>query len=257
MRVTRGPEMDANEIQAPGIRAGIGSPPNITRAAPRGHLKPRARTQHARSTPPRINEVWSKRVIDVVGAIVALIVFSPVFVVTAIAVYLTDRGPILFKQTRVGADGRHFEIIKFRSMCIDAERRLHADGDLRQRYLANGCKVPANEDDRVSRVGRFLRTSSLDEIPQFWNVLRGDMSLVGPRPVLPWELTERYASARAHYVSTRPGITGAWQVSGRSDLGYDRRLALDVRYVENWSLRHDLAILARTPIVVASRHGAH
>ena len=187
----------------------------------------------------------------------ALIVFSPIFLLTAIAVFVTDPGPILFRQVRVGADGKLFKILKFRSMRTDAEDVLHGDAELYRRYVANNCKLEPHEDRRLTRVGRVIRKFSLDEFPQFWNVLKGDMSLVGPRPVLPWELDEKYGELRHHYHHARPGITGPWQVSGRSNVGYDQRVTLDTTYIEEWKLTRDIGILARTPWAVVARDGAY
>lgn len=199
----------------------------------------------------------TKRALDVVGSCLALALFLPLILMTVVAVYVTNPGPVLFRQVRVGADGKMFRIVKFRSMRTDAEAVLHGDPDLYRRYLDNDHKLDIDEDTRITRIGRFLRRSSLDELPQFWNVLKGEMSLVGPRPVLPDELNDRYGSLRAHYITARPGITGEWQVAGRSEVGYERRVMLDVNYVSSWRLRRDFAILARTPFVVASRRGAN
>lgn len=199
----------------------------------------------------------TKRLLDIVGACVALLVLSPVLLAIALAILVSDPGPILFRQTRIGADGRTFRILKFRSMRIDAEAVLHSSPYLFRRYLENNHKLDPREDPRVTGIGRFLRRSSLDEVPQFWNVLRGDMSLVGPRPVLANELDRNYGGARAAYLSARPGITGAWQVSGRSNLDYAERVALDQRYVDEWRLTQDLMILLRTPRAVVSCEGAH
>ena len=199
----------------------------------------------------------SKRVFDVVGALVALVLLAPVFLVVALAVFISDPGPILFRQVRVGADGRLFRMVKFRSMRTDAEEILRADPDLHRRYLANSCKLDADEDPRLIRMGRWLRRSSLDELPQFLNVLKGDMSLVGPRPVLPQELVDHYGTARSHYLATRPGLTGAWQVSGRSSIDYADRVELDRAYVDGWSFRSDVSILARTPVAVLLCRGAY
>lgn len=198
-----------------------------------------------------------KRALDIVGALVALVVFSPVILFTALAVYATDRGPVFFRQVRVGANGRRFRMIKFRSMRPDAEEVLRSDPELYQRYLDNDCKLEAHEDLRITKIGRFIRATSLDEFPQFWNVLKGDMSLVGPRPVLPWELDERYGHLSNHYKAARPGITGPWQVSGRSRVCYDTRVKLDTTYIEDWKLSRDIGILARTPIAVVARDGAY
>jgi lipopolysaccharide/colanic/teichoic acid biosynthesis glycosyltransferase len=207
--------------------------------------------------PNPIHQRRSKRALDIAGSLGALIAFSPLILITALAVFLTDRGPVLFRQVRVGADGREFQMIKFRSMRPDAEQVLHSDPVLYQRYLDNNCKLEAHEDLRITKVGRFIRATSLDELPQFWNVLRGHMSLVGPRPVLPWELEEKYGELRHHYTRARPGITGPWQVSGRSNVDYDQRVTLDTTYIEQWTLVRDVEILLSTPRAVLARDGAH
>lgn len=212
-----------------------------------------ARTAAVRTSvavPTPIHQRRSKRVLDVVGSLAALIVFAPIILLTALAVYLTDRGPVFFRQVRVGANGREFRMIKFRSMRPDAEEVLHSDAVLYQRYLDNNCKLEAHEDLRITKVGRFIRATSLDEFPQFWNVLRGDMSLVGPRPALPEQDI-------GHYHDARPGITGLWQVTGRSEVNYHDRIVLDRTYVQEWSLLTDLRILLSTPLAVARRRGAY
>lgn len=199
----------------------------------------------------------SKRALDVVAATGLLLLSLPLMAAVALAVRL-DGSPVLFRQRRVGAGGRPIVVRKFRSMTADAEQRLLEDPDLHRRYVANGFKLPADEDPRLTRWGRFLRSSSLDEMPQILSVLRGDMSMVGPRPVVEPEL-EEYAARDAldTYLGTRPGLTGLWQVSGRSALGYSERVALDVAYASQRSLRLDVAILARTVLAVLRRHGAH
>jgi len=199
----------------------------------------------------------SKRFLDVAGALLALLGFLPVLAIVTVCVWAHDRGPVLFRQVRVGAEGREFKVLKFRSMRPDAESVLRADPELYARYLANNCKLEAHEDPRLTGLGRFIRATSLDELPQFWNVLKGDMSLVGPRPVLPWELEDKYGELRHHYVHARPGITGPWQVSGRSTVGYDQRVMLDTSYIADWRLSKDLRILARTPFAVMTRDGAY
>jgi undecaprenyl-phosphate galactose phosphotransferase len=141
-------------------------------------------------------------------------------------------------------------------MVRDAEARLHSDPELHAIYIENNHKVPAALDTRVTRLGRFLRSTSLDEIPQFWNVLVGHMSMVGPRPVVPGELG-RYGRYASIYTSVRPGLTGPWQAGGRSAVSYDERVKLDVDYVENWTLWTDIVILLKTIPAVLRRHGAH
>ncbi len=175
--------------------------------------------------------------------------------VTAVLVRLTSRGPVLFGQERVGLGGDRFTMYKFRTMHRDAEALLQRDPSLWHDYVANGYKVPAELDRRITPVGRFLRRSSLDELPQILNVLTGQMSLVGPRPVVPKEV-ENYGDLRAVYLSVRPGITGAWQVNGRSTIDYPDRVDIDAEYVQRWSVWLDLKILVKTPIAVLSTRGA-
>ncbi|HUR77936.1 MAG TPA: sugar transferase [Acidimicrobiales bacterium] len=197
-----------------------------------------------------------KRSFDVMVAAVALAVLLPIGAVLATIIFVTSPGRITFRQRRIGLYGESFPIIKFRTMVRDAETRLQTDPELHAVYLANNHKVPAELDTRVTRLGRFLRSTSLDEIPQFWNVLVGHMSLVGPRPVVPGEI-ERYGRFTSVYESVRPGLTGLWQCSGRSEVSYDERVRMDVEYVENWTLWTDIVILLKTIPAVLRRHGAH
>jgi exopolysaccharide biosynthesis polyprenyl glycosylphosphotransferase len=194
-----------------------------------------------------------KRVIDVAICSVGLVLLAPLFAVVAIAVKLGSSGPVLFRQTRVGRDGEEFSAYKFRSMYVDAEQHLDT---LRDRNEAAGLLFKMRDDPRVTGVGRWLRRLSLDELPQIWNVLRGDMSLVGPRPPLPSEV-EAYEYDVRRRLLVKPGITGLWQVSGRSDLSWEDSVRLDLYYVENWSPVLDLVILARTFIAVVRGAGAY
>ncbi len=195
----------------------------------------------------------TKSMLDRGLALIGLIIMFPVMVTIAVLVR-RDGGPAMFRQVRVGRNGRPFRIWKFRTMSPDAEQRLHDEG-LYERYVANGFKLPADEDPRITRIGRWLRSTSLDELPQLVNVLVGSMSLVGPRPVVPAEL-ELYGSLRRAYVSLRPGLTGYWQANGRSDVGFPERAVIDSYYYDHQSLRLDLRILARTLGAVITRRGA-
>jgi len=197
----------------------------------------------------------AKRTFDVVFSLAVLIVTLPLWLVVAVFVGATSPGPILFRQPRVGRNGRTFTVLKFRSMCSDAEARLK-DLGLYDTYVATGYKLPVADECRVTSVGRFLRKTSLDELPQLLNVLRGDMSLVGPRPVVPAEL-DCYGDLAHCYLSVHPGITGLWQVSGRSHIRFPERAHLDRDYFHRRSLRFDLLILARTPVAVIRGNGAH
>lgn len=189
-------------------------------------------------------------------ALVLLFVLSPVLLAIAFFIWQKDGAPILYGHYRVGLGGKLFRCFKFRSMLLDSERvladLLRDDPQSRAEWEAD---QKLRDDPRITPVGRFLRSSSLDELPQLLNVLRGEMLLVGPRPVTVAELT-RYGSVRWHYLSVRPGITGLWQVSGRNNTTYEERVALDARYVEGRSLKSDLGILLRTVLVVVLKDGA-
>jgi len=194
-----------------------------------------------------------KRAFDVVASAVAVLLLSPLFVATAIAVKLDSPGPVFFSQTRVGKNGRPFKMLKFRSMHIDAEERLDS---LRTQNEVSGPVFKMRNDPRVTRVGRFIRRTSLDELPQFLNVLSGEMSIVGPRPPVPSEVRQ-YQRWQRRRLSVKPGITCTWQVSGRSDVSFDQWMKLDLEYIDTWSLWGDIQICFRTvPAVLLSR-GAH
>lgn len=191
-----------------------------------------------------------KRLIDIAGSAIGLILLSPVYLLTAATLRLADEGPIIFGQSRVGLHGRPFTMYKFRSMVPDAEARLHEVHHLNER---NGAAFKASNDPRITRVGRLLRRTSIDELPQLWNVLTGSMSLVGPRPPLPHEV-EAYDIWHRRRLSMKPGITGLWQVEARDDPDFDRWVEHDLDYIDEWSIWLDLKILARTlPAMLA--HG--
>ena len=194
-----------------------------------------------------------KAVFDQVLAALALILLAPVFVAVAVAIRATEGGPVLFRQTRVGRDGCCFTLYKFRTMVVNAEQRKAL---LTVSNEADGALFKMRRDPRITRVGGRLRRWSLDELPQLINVLRGDMSLVGPRPALPDE-TARYGDHMRRRLAVKPGITGLWQVSGRSDLAWEEAVRLDLRYVENWSLALDLQILWKTGSAVFHGSGAY
>lgn len=195
-----------------------------------------------------------KRIIDIVLSAVALVISSPIMLGVAIAIKLDDGGPVLFKQTRVGIHGKPFTMYKFRSMVTNAEEikaKLAAECGQTDRFI-----FKLKDDPRITKVGKFIRKTSLDEFPQFFNVFKGDMSLVGPRPALPDEVA-RYGSLYSTRLLVKPGITGPWQVSGRSDLSQEQSEFLDVSYIENWSITGDLAILAKTVMVVFRGTGSY
>ncbi len=178
-------------------------------------------------------------------AALLLVLIAPVLAAVAVAVVVSSPGPALFRQRRVGKGGISFDILKFRTMCRDAENVLVLDPSLASAHAASGYKLALHADPRITGAGRWLRRFDLDELPQLWNVVKGDMSLVGPRPVPEAELA-CYGASRLCYEAVRPGVTGLWQVSGRNRLAYPERVALDAAYVARRSLCTDLAILART-----------
>lgn len=195
-----------------------------------------------------------KRALDITLASVGLILLLPLFVLVALAVKLTSPGPVLYGHSRIGFRGRTFRCWKFRSMVCDGDAVLEAHfqshPEDRREWEVNR---KLREDPRVTKLGAVLRAYSVDELPQLLNVLRGDMSFVGPRPVVREEL-ENYGADAMHYLNTRPGITGLWQISGRSDVSYDQRVALDSAYVRNWSFGADCLIILKTiPAVVAAK----
>jgi exopolysaccharide biosynthesis polyprenyl glycosylphosphotransferase len=195
-----------------------------------------------------------KRAVDIVGSAGILLFASPLLLVIALAVRLTSRGPVIYRSKRFGMGGREFTVLKFRSMYRDADKRLR---DLEeQNDCADGLLFKMRRDPRVTPVGRLLRQLSLDELPQLVNVLFGSMSLVGPRPHFPYQV-EQYRDDVRRRLLVKPGLTGLWQVSGRSDLSWDESVRLDLYYVENWSLGFDFAIIARTASAVLRRRGAY
>ncbi|PPK97254.1 Undecaprenyl-phosphate galactose phosphotransferase WbaP/exopolysaccharide biosynthesis polyprenyl glycosylphosphotransferase [Kineococcus xinjiangensis] len=195
----------------------------------------------------------AKSTVDRLAALSALLVFSPVLLGIAALVRLDSKGPVLFRQERVGKDGKPFTMYKFRSMVVDAEKRLI---DLRETDEGNGVLFKMKVDPRITRVGRVLRRYSLDELPQLLNVLNGTMSLVGPRPPLQHEV-DAYGFDMRRRLLVKPGLTGLWQINGRSDLDWDESVRLDVRYVENWSFMFDFMILWKTAGAVLRGRGAY
>ncbi len=207
-----------------------------------------------------------KRVIDVLGSTLALAVLSPLFLMIAAAIRLSSPGPILFRQKRIGQHGVPFTLLKFRSMYCANDSQIHRDyikrfisGDVNSDKSGTNGKVVYKivKDPRVTTVGRFLRKTSLDEVPQLLNVLKGDMSLVGPRPPIPYEVDSYDVWHRRRLLEMKPGLTGLWQVSGRSKLRFDDMVRLDLQYARAWSLWLDIKILVRTPRAVFSGDGAY
>lgn len=194
-----------------------------------------------------------KRMLDVVGALVLLTALSPVFLLIGLAIKLTSPGPIRYRCRRVGLGGKVFEFVKFRSMYIDAETRFDT---LRGKNEKDGPIFKMKDDPRITPVGRFLRKYSLDELPQLVNVLKGEMSLVGPRPPLPREVAQ-YDAYAMQRLSVKPGITCFWQIMGRSDLTFQEWMELDHRYLQEMSFWTDIKILAKTPLAVLKGNGAY
>ena len=194
-----------------------------------------------------------KRLLDITGSAIALVLLSPVLLIIALAILLTSGRPVLFSQPRAGARGNLFSMLKFRTMTPDADARKE---ELRQASSLDAPMVKIPDDPRITPIGRFLRRWSLDELPQLLNVLRGEMSLVGPRPH-PIDDVQRYRAIDNRRLLAKPGMTGLWQVAGRSDLSWEDAVELDLLYIENWSLLGDLAILARTVQAVFTRSGAY
>ncbi len=230
---------------------------NLARTVPVDAITAAGPAIAASSVTPSASPIYrgGKRALDLVLSVAILIATLPAWFLVALVIRCTSPGPIFFRQPRIGRDGNAFTVLKFRSMRAGAEAMLK-DLGLYDTYVATGYKLPVADDCRVTKVGRLLRKTSLDELPQLLNVLRGDMSLVGPRPVVPAELA-CYGELVHCYLGVRPGITGMWQVSGRSHVRFPERAYLDSHYFHRRSLRLDLAILARTPMAVLRGHGAH
>lgn len=200
---------------------------------------------------------FTKRFADIIISLVALICASPIFLIISICYLFGDnKGPVYFKQKRVGLNGETFYIYKFRSMVVDAERKLKENKSLYKKYLEKGYKLEPHEDPRINKFGSFLRQTSLDELPQFINVLKGEMSLIGPRPLIEEELKE-YKERKNELLSVKPGITGYWQVNGRSNVGYPERVEMQLYYVQNQSLLLDIKIFFKTISAILLKRGAY
>jgi exopolysaccharide biosynthesis polyprenyl glycosylphosphotransferase len=205
-----------------------------------------------------------KRAGDVLVSLALIVVLAPLLLLIATLIKLTSKGPVLFRQERLGQFGKSFEFLKFRSMYINTDSSVHEQ--YIQEFIKNGTATASDpqgkpvfklvQDPRVTRIGRFLRKSSLDELPQFFNVLKGEMSLVGPRPPIPYELRQYDIWHRRRILEVRPGITGFWQVHGRSRTTFDEMVRMDLHYARNWSFWLDLKLLFQTPLVVLRGDGA-
>lgn len=200
-----------------------------------------------------VSYAWLKRAFDIAFASLLLLALSPIMILAALLVKLTSRGPVLFKQVRVGRGGRHFWCYKFRSMCVDAEAK-------KEKYLhlneASGPVFKIKHDPRITPIGRLLRKFSVDELPQFFNVLRGEMSIVGPRPPIPSEV-ETYSPHERQRLAVMPGLTCLWQISGRSNISFEHWIELDLLYIETMSFGNDLKIVLKTIPAVVTGSGAH
>lgn len=223
-----------------------------------------ASSRYITASQPNMNQthvsnlyIFTKRCIDIIGAIAGLLIFSPIFLlVSTLYLFGESKGPVFFKQQRYGKNGELFNIYKFRSMVVNADNKLKKNKELYKKYIKNNYKLEQDEDPRITKLGKFLRKTSLDEIPQFINVLKGDMSLVGPRPIVEEELRE-YKDKRNDFLSVKPGMTGYWQISGRSDVGYPERVELELHYVYNQSITFDIKILLQTVKIVLLKKGAY
>lgn len=202
----------------------------------------------------RVGYEFSKRVLDCLGAGVGLLLLTPLFLLLSLLIRLDSRGPVLFSQTRVGKDGEEFRCWKFRSMFVDAEARKAELAAANE--MAGGVIFKMKRDPRITRVGRFIRKASIDELPQLWNVLAGDMSLVGPRPPVPQEVAQ-YTPYERQRLAVKPGLTCFWQVSGRSDLPFDEQVKLDIHYTQVRCFRLDIELLLRTIPAVLFARGAY
>lgn len=199
----------------------------------------------------------SKRIIDIIISLVAIICFSPIFLIVFIAnPFFGNSGPLLYKQTRIGLNHKSFHIYKFRSMILNADKVLEENEILYKKYTDNNYKLEPEEDPRITKIGRWLRKTSIDEIPQFLNILNGSMSLIGPRPVIEQELSE-YDDKVDKLLSVKPGAMGLWQASGRSNIGYPERAYLELSYVDSASMLFDISILFKNIISIFKSTGAY
>ncbi|SDX96733.1 exopolysaccharide biosynthesis polyprenyl glycosylphosphotransferase [Geodermatophilus africanus] len=242
------------QLEGTGIELLV-APGLIEVAGPRLHIRPFEGLPLLSVEQPRF-EGWQRVVkggLDRAVAALALVLLAPALLTIGVAVKVTSPGPVLYRQERVGVNGQAFTMLKFRSMVVDADRQVDA---LKAQNISDGLLFKMRVDPRVTPVGRVLRRLSLDELPQLLNVLGGSMSLVGPRPPLPGEVA-RYDTSVSRRLLVKPGLTGLWQISGRSDLPWEESVRLDLRYVENWSLAMDLLILVKTVRAVVSSSGAY
>lgn len=202
----------------------------------------------------QVGYLFIKRIFDIVASFAALLILSPLFLVIAILIKLEDpQGPVFYSQIRVGRNGKKFRMYKFRSMCVDADKKLK---DLLAKNEVEGAMFKMKDDPRITRVGKWIRKTSVDELPQLWNVLHGDMALVGPRPPLPRE-TATYSEYDKQRLYVQPGCTGLWQVSGRNDVGFHEMVALDIQYIKTRNLWVDIKIMFKTVGIMIHPNGAY
>jgi len=227
--------------------------------ADRGEIERLLGASAAKSTPARRRSATAKRVFDFLCSFMAVVILSPLLLLIVVLVKITSPGPALFRQKRIGQHGREFTFLKFRSMVVNNDPSIHQEyvrNLIANKVDSNGGNFKIKDDPRVTAVGRIIRKTSLDELPQFFNVLRGDMSLVGPRPPIPYEIEGYSLWHRRRILDAKPGITGAWQVEGRSRTSFDEMVRMDLRYIRNQSFWLDLKILLKTPRAVIGGHGA-
>ncbi|WP_270275997.1 sugar transferase [Enterococcus casseliflavus] len=202
----------------------------------------------------KISYFFLKRLFDVLGSIIGLIILSPLFLIVAYKIKKEDsEGPVFFSQQRVGKNGQLFRMFKFRSMCVDAEEKLVS---LLEHNEIEGAMFKMKDDPRITKIGKFIRKTSIDELPQLWNVLKGDMSLVGPRPPLVNEV-EKYTEHEKQRLIVKPGCTGLWQVSGRNHVGFNEMVELDLKYIKNISFKQDIKIVLKTVFIMIKPNGAY
>lgn len=195
-----------------------------------------------------------KRLIDILGSVIGLIVLSPLFLIVAMTIKREEkRGPVIFSQERIGKNEKVFKMYKFRSMCVDAESMLY---ELLKYNEVEGAMFKIKEDPRVTKIGKFIRKTSIDELPQLWNVLKGDMSLVGPRPPLEREVT-KYSTYDKQRLLIKPGCTGIWQTSGRNNVGFNEMVEMDILYIKNLSILNDIKIILKTIFLMLKSEGAY
>ncbi|MBT8490933.1 MAG: exopolysaccharide biosynthesis polyprenyl glycosylphosphotransferase [Deltaproteobacteria bacterium] len=216
----------------------------------------------------KVFALFCKRIFDIIGSLVGLVIFSPLFLIIPILIKLSSKGPVFFRQERLGLFGKKFTFLKFRSMRVDNDDDIHREY-IKQLITADNGRTSGSEaakpngvykiqsDPRVTFIGKFLRKTSLDELPQFINVLKGEMSLVGPRPPIPYECDEYKLWHMRRVIEVKPGITGLWQVEGRSSTNFDEMVRLDLKYIREWSLWLDIELLLKTPWVVLTGKGAY